>query len=36
MRDLVYIIAPLAPIIFFLVYPDQFRHLLTWASTVLH
>jgi hypothetical protein len=36
MRDLIYMLAPVALLIYFLVYPDQFNAFLAWASQVLH
>ena len=32
MRDLMFMLAPVALIIYFVVYPDQFNALLTWAG----
>jgi hypothetical protein len=36
MRDLVFALSPLAPIVYFLVNEDQFRDLLAWVGTFVH
>jgi hypothetical protein len=35
MRDLAFILAPLAVILYFLVNQDQFRDLLTWVTLII-
>ncbi len=32
MRDLLFMLAPVGLIIYFVIYPDQFNALLTWAG----
>lgn len=36
MRDLLFMLAPVALIIYFLIYPDQFSAFLMWARQLLH
>jgi hypothetical protein len=36
MRDSMFMMAPVALIIYFLIYPDQFNALLAWAGQHLH
>jgi hypothetical protein len=36
MRDLIFMLAPVALIIYFVVYPDQFNALLGWAGQYVH
>jgi hypothetical protein len=36
MRDSMFMLAPVALIIYFLLYPDQFHALLAWAGQYLH
>jgi hypothetical protein len=36
MRDLMFMLAPVALIIYFVLYPDQFNALVTWAGHFLH
>jgi hypothetical protein len=36
MRDFLFMLAPVALVIYFLIYPDQFNALLAWAGQYLH
>ena len=36
MRDLIFVLAPVALIIYFVVFPDQFGALLGWAGHYVH
>ncbi len=36
MRDLMFMLAPVAFIIYFVVYPDQFNAFVSWMSQLLH
>jgi len=36
MRDLLFMLAPVALIIYFLIYPDQFNVFLAWARQLMH
>jgi hypothetical protein len=36
MRDLMFMLAPVALIIYFVVYPDQLSALISWASQYVH
>ena len=36
MRDLLFMLAPVVLIIYFLIYPDQFSAFLMWARQLLH
>jgi hypothetical protein len=36
MRDTAFLLAPLAVLIYFLVYPDQFKELLAWIGTLVN
>ena len=36
MRDLIFMLAPVALIIYFVVFPDQFGALLGWAGQYVH
>ena len=36
MRDLMFMLAPVALIIYFVVYPGQFSALLSWAGQFIH
>lgn len=36
MRDFIFMLAPVALIIYFVVYPDQFNALLGWAGQYVH
>jgi len=36
MRDLLFMLAPVALITYFLIYPDQFSAFLMWARQLLH
>lgn len=36
MRDLIFMLAPVALIIYFVVFPDQFGALLGWAGHYVH
>jgi hypothetical protein len=36
MRDLMLMLAPVALIIYFVVYPDQFSAFVNWAGQLLH
>ena len=33
MRDWLYVLLPVAVVFFFLIYPDQFSALMTWATS---
>jgi hypothetical protein len=36
MRDLIFMLAPVALVIYFVAYPDQFSAFLNWAGQFLH
>jgi hypothetical protein len=36
MRDLMFMLAPVALILYFVVYPDQFSSFVGWAGQLLH
>jgi hypothetical protein len=36
MRDILFMLAPIGLIIYFVVYPDQFNALLSWAGQYIH
>jgi hypothetical protein len=36
MRDLMFMLAPVALIVYFVVYPDQFPSFVGWAGRLLH
>jgi nitrogen fixation-related uncharacterized protein len=36
MRDIMFMLAPVALIIYFLIYPEQFNAFLGWAAQHLH
>ena len=36
MRDWILLSAPMAAVIYFLVYPDQFSELLAWITALVH
>ena len=36
MRDLIFMVAPVGLIIYFVVYPDQFSAFVNWAGRLLH
>ena len=36
MRDLMFMLAPVALIIYFVVYPDQFSAFVSWAGRFVH
>jgi hypothetical protein len=36
MRDLMFMLAPVVLIIYFVVYPDQFSSFVGWAGSLLH
>ena len=36
MRDLIFMLAPVVLVIYFVVYPDQFNALLGWAGQYVH
>ena len=36
MRDLMFMLAPVALVLYFVVYPDQFTSFLGWAGRLLH
>lgn len=36
MRDLIFMLAPVGLIVYFVVYPDQFNAFLYWAGQYLH
>jgi len=36
MRDLMFMMAPVALILYFVVYPDQFSSFVGWAGSLLH
>jgi hypothetical protein len=36
MRDTAFLLAPLAVLIYFLVYPDQFGELLAWVGALVN
>jgi hypothetical protein len=36
MRDLMFMLAPVALVLYFVVYPDQFSSFVGWAGSLLH
>jgi len=36
MRDIIFMLAPIGLIIYFVVYPDQFNAFLSWAGQYVH
>ena len=36
MRDIMFMLTPVAFVVYFLLYPDQFNAFLTWAGQYLH